>query len=53
MIKVKLVLADNTVVVGTIVRETPDHVLLSDTNIHNDWVWIETYNIKEREALEQ
>lgn len=51
MNRVRLILEDNTVVIGTIVRNTSYHILLSDTNKYNDWVWVETYNIKERDEL--
>lgn len=50
--RLQILTYDNTLIVGTLIREGRDHLLLSDTNVHNDWTWIEKYNIKEQEIVQ-
>ena len=44
--KVTLELLDGTIVTGTIVKIGKDNILLDNTNVHNDWVFISEDNIK-------
>ena len=43
---IKVVLMDETVVTGTIVAIGHDSIVLDNTNVHNDWVFIQEDNIK-------
>ena len=44
--KIKIVLVDDTVVTGTIVKIGKDSLVLDNTNVHNDWMFISEDNIK-------
>ena len=44
--KIKLELLDGTIVTGTIVKIGKDNIVLDNTNVHNDWLFISEDNIK-------
>ena len=44
--KIKLELLDGTIVTGTIVKIGKDNIVLDNTNVNNDWVFISEDNIK-------
>lgn len=44
--KITLELLDGTVITGTLVKIGKNNIVLDNTNVHNDWVFISEDNIK-------